>query len=229
MNSIVINGISSDTIQGLLIQELPPIIQPPMRVLTEWVDGRAGDITTYLGYDAYDKDMVIGLYGNFDIDAVIKYFASEGDIVFSNEPGKVYKFQTVEQIDYDRLLRYRTARVRFHVQPYKHMMGEPVITTSESSITVTNQGNIKAQPTITIYGTGTIGVYLNNIQIFSIVMNGEYITIDGEAMNAYMGGVLKNRQVTGDYANFILVPGENTLELSGTVTQVEIENYNRWI
>ena len=52
---ILINGVDSRTITGLLITELPPISKPLQRTLVETIDGRDGDIVTPLGFSAYDK------------------------------------------------------------------------------------------------------------------------------------------------------------------------------
>lgn len=120
MNYIVLNGMKSTLIKGLLISELPPITKPLIRTKTEEIDGRDGDIVTKLGYAAYDKKMNIGLYGDYDIDEVIEYFNSSGEVLFSNEPDKIYRYQINNAIDFDRLLRFRTATVVFHVQPFKY-------------------------------------------------------------------------------------------------------------
>lgn len=98
------------------------------------------------------------------------------------------------------------------------------------SITLTNEGNATSKPTITITGSGVVGVYLENIQMFNISLGtNETIIIDTENMEAYYGSQLKNRQVTGDYSNFALQSGTNNLKFTGLVTNVEITNYNRWI
>ena len=54
-NYIILNGNISTNIPGLLISELPPITKPKIRTNIEEIDGRDGDIVTYLGYSAYDK------------------------------------------------------------------------------------------------------------------------------------------------------------------------------
>lgn len=98
------------------------------------------------------------------------------------------------------------------------------------SITLTNEGNTTSKPTLTITGSGVVGVYLENIQMFNISLGtNETIIIDTENMEAYYGSQLKNRQVTGDYSNFALQSGTNNLKFTGLVTNVEITNYNRWI
>ena len=55
------------------------------------------------------------------------------------------------------------------------------------------------------------------------------ITIDTNNMNAYNGNTLLNRNVTGSYDNFKLNVGNNTISWDGTITQLEIDNYSRWI
>ena len=475
---IILNGQKSTEIKGLLIQSLPPITKPLMRATIEEIDGRDGDIVTPLGYSAYDKPVVIGLYGDFDIDEVTAYFNSSGVITFSNEPEKYYYYEIIQQIDFEKLIRFRAANVIFHVQPFKYSLAEtartftfssvsgkgtsitlettgnqltnfeiygnssqvdtPTITspipvkvvtglnnavfssgsnsnvysynlgslelaflsygadtfqdhlykangnwyiykelgkysintsnitaissysnvayasiprptdsknyntyqsvpllcthalysfglpsgwnTAESvnkiftqadsvtywlgfakgttlaqmqsalngaiiyyplatptttqitdanliaqlnailgaetfngsttikatqytraqpiyyvsvineSVTIQNIGNYIAKPTITIYGSGNIAVNLNGNEIFNIALGDEeYITIDTAQMEAYKDGILKNRLVTGNYENFVLNIGSNTISFTGDVEQVAIENYARWL
>ena len=139
-NYIILNNKKSDTISGLIIQELPPISKPAQRTQIETIDGRDGDIVTPLGYAAYDKTFTIGLYGTFDINEIIAYFATQGQVIFSNEPNKYYNYQIVDQIDYERLVRYRVATVTMHVQPFKYSSTEtPIIV--DSSDTVSGEGS----------------------------------------------------------------------------------------
>lgn len=230
---IILNGVSSATISGLLIQTLPPISKPKQRVQVEEIDGRDGDIVTYLGYGAYDKEIKIGLYGSYNVDEIIGYFNSEGTVTFSNEADKYYNYQIIEQIDFDKLLRFKEATVKMHVQPFKYSAedNQKVFTIDdETSISIRNAGNIYSRPVITITGTGSINLSLNGIQLFSISM-GSYtsITIDTNNMNAYNGNTLLNRNVIGSYDNFKLNVGKNTISWSGSITQIEIDNFSRWI
>lgn len=117
---IELNGEKSTNVKGLMIQSLPPITKPKMRTSKEEIDGRDGDIVTKLGYAAYDKEVSIGLHGDFDIDDAIAFLDSEGEVVFSNEPDKYYRYQILDGIDFKRLVRFRTAKVKMHVQPFKY-------------------------------------------------------------------------------------------------------------
>lgn len=360
VNYCILNGVKSNTIKGLLIQSLPAISKPLIRTQIEEIDGRDGDIVTPLGYSAYNKEMTIGLFGDYDIDDVIAFFDSKGQVTFSNEPDKYYNYEIINQIDFERLIRFKKAKVTFHVQPFKYdavdqsytfnnqlinipdysatkngielsvsdgvisvsgtgssatefyvpisplalEAGEYTLTANargtnasacsirliksvpsnadsfggdylalqnnasvslEAELTATatynyvwfyitagnamdftlnvemmvnnfntfsirNRGNINSKPIITIYGSGTINLYLNGSQIFMIdLASAGYITIDASQMNAYQGDTLMNRSVTGDYDNLSLNIGTNTFSWTGDVTEVIVEDFSRWI
>lgn len=234
---IVLNGVNSKNVNGLLIQNLPPISKPLLRTSTETVDGRDGDIVNVLGYAAYDKTFNIGLRGEYNVDDVIKFFDTSGRVIFSNEPDKYYNFAIYNQIDFNKLIRFKTASVTMHVQPFKYdadatesVYNYPSGTTS-ATISVRNKGNIYSKPILTITGAGTIAVSLGNTQILSLALGeGTTIIIDTEKMNAYnLAGNYLNRQVTGDYSNLILNAGLNDLVISGSITEVKIDRVSRWI
>lgn len=231
-NYIILNGVNSNTITGLLISTLPPITKPKQRTQMEEIDGRDGDIVTKLGYSAYDKEFEIGLYGNFDINEVISYFNSEGTVVFSNENDKYYNYQILDQIDYEKLIRFKTATIKMHMQPFKYPVQEQTITLSGET-TVQNAGNIYARPVLNISGSGNIEINLNEQQIFEVDLGEDAtsITIDTNQMEAYNPNTteLMNRKVTGDYSLFKIGSGNNTVEITGTVTSATISNYTRWI
>lgn len=233
MSYIILNGVKSTSIEGLMIQALPSISKPQIRTKIETIDGRDGDLVTKLGYAAYDKQLLIGLYGKYNIDEVIEYFNSEGTVTFSNEDEKYYKYQILEAIDFERLIRFRQATVTLHVQPFKYSLSEGDTEYSlknNTEILVNNSGNIFSKPVITLYGSNTCGVYLNGSQVFSIEFGtNDNITIDTEALEAYSGTTLKNRIVTGNYDNFYLPVGPNTIKFTGSVTRCFIKNYSRWI
>lgn len=140
MNYIELNGKSSLDVQGLLVQSLAPITKPKIRTKVEEIDGRDGDIVTRLGYSAYDKEISIGLYGNYDIDEVIQYFVEndKGTVLFSNEEEKIYKYEILDQVDFEKLLRFKTAKVKFHVQPFKmsSIEDKTIVNISSSNSTI---------------------------------------------------------------------------------------------
>lgn len=228
MNKIIWRGVDSTTIQGLLISELPPITKPQMRIRETMIDGRDGSIIEELGYAPYDRAVQIGLHGNFDIDEVIKYFTGEGDIVFSNEPDKVYKAKIVSQIDYQRLIRFKQATIPFRCQPYKYKYNEET-NTFTSPFDIVNAGLEQSKPKLTITGSGTVEIAVNNTGVFSYTFpEGEtQVIIDSELEDAYMGSVLKNRNMNGEFP--ILQAGTNRISWTGEVKSIEIEPRSRWL
>lgn len=171
-NFIILNGIDSRTIPGLIISTLPPITKPQMRSSVETIDGRDGDLITKLGFSAYDKEIEIGLANNYDVDQVISYFNSEGQAVFSNELDKYYNYTILEQIDFEKLLRFKKAKVKFHVQPFKYSNiekainfdnSEQVLTDNLLTINYPNNSNagidytLVDEKTFILNGTATFG------------------------------------------------------------------------
>lgn len=244
MNIITLNETRSTLIKGLLIQSLPPITKPQQRVLTETIDGRDGDRLTLLGYAAYDKPVEIGLCGDYDVDEVIQYFADNvsGKVIFSNEPDKYYRYTIVKQIDFERLLRFKKAKVVFHVQPYKYDAGVdelgPVSLTGLTSVKVHNNGNTHSRPLWVLSGTGTKSFKVNGIGVdidFSQCDGWCYIDVGArEAYDGYPGAqgtALANRAVSGDYDNLRLKPGENIVSWSGsgTLSAFQVRLISRWI
>lgn len=359
MNYVILNGKRSTDVRGLLIQSLPPISKPLIRTQVEEIDGRDGDIITKLGYSAYDRQITIGLHGIYNVDDVISFFDSAGTVVFSNEPDKYYNYQITAQIDFERLIRFRTATVVFHVQPFKfsavdrvftlendllalpdyteeingitleasgdeitisgtateeteiyipvdvrlkadaytleidsygsnpsacavrlihdapdsaRTFGGQAITLSNGAVSIGaeieepteynylyfkiksalaislqlkltlgvtdfgsgiqlyNRGNTVSKPQVTLAGSGTITLFVNGVQAFVISLgDDDMITIDPAQMDAYTGGTLRNRSVSGDYDNLTLKPGRNTISWSGTVERIEVENFSRWM
>ena len=159
---IIINGMNSALVDGLLISDLPDIKKPLKRTNIVEIDGRDGDIVQELGYSSYEKEITIGLYGKYDIDKVIQYFNGSGEVIFSNEPDKTYTYTILDEISYEKLNRFKTAKVKFHVQPFKRSAVERKETffrqllsletgsKTQNGLTLTWNGN-----SISISGTAT--------------------------------------------------------------------------
>lgn len=221
VNYIELNGEKSSNVKGLIIQSLPPITKPKMRTNIEDIDGRDGDIVTRLGYAAYDKELSIGLHGDFDIDDAISFFDSDGEVVFGNEPDKYYRYQILDQIDFKRLVRFRTATVKMHVQPFKYDAVDRTFdivnqflhvedsTASRFGITVTSSdGNIR------VAGKATSDVDIE-VPIESVSLSGGY-TLTASASGSAAGCALRlidgspSRSFGGSYME-LKTDGDSTI------------------
>lgn len=202
-NYIILNGINSNTITGLIIQSLPPITKPLMRTNIETIDGKDGDIITKLGYSAYDKEFSIGLSYNYNVDDVIEFFNSEGTVIFSNEPTKYYKYTILDQIDFNRLIRFKTATVRMHVQPFKYSTTEEDI---EENATETDAEGVNFTLENTENGAGFIDLKLKG----------------QTEQKTYSGKNLLNNTLSSGTKNGITytVNEDNSVTMNGTATAI---------
>jgi phage-related protein len=220
MSYFIFNDIRSDDMK-IYIEHLPPIVKPPMRYELIKVDGSNIIDIKENGYDAYEKTLTIGLK-EADIEKVMNWLRGKGKLIFSNELDKYYNACILDQIDYEKALRFRKARISFLCQPYKYATWEEE-TTSRYLI---NQGNIDCLPLMTIYGSGTVNVYVNEVKACTVTIN-QYITLDGEKQEAYKGDIIQNRYMTGDFPR--LRPGENVISFTGNVTEVRTLVRSRWL
>jgi phage-related protein len=231
MNYIKWKEQDSRYIKGLVICELPPIVKPKMRVAETIIDGVDGSLIEELGYESYDKPLLIGLTKIADVDAVIKFFSGKGEVVFGNEPDRFYKAQIINQVNYERLVRFKTATIVFRVQPFKYKLDELPVTipTSENVYNVESWGTEDSKPLIHLVGSGTVGCRVNGNTIFAYTFqtNETEVYIDSELQDAYLGSVLKNRNMSGEFP--ILKSGVNEIAFTGTLSKVEILARSRWI
>ena len=229
MNYIIWNNKDSREIKGLIISELPPITKPQMRVKETVIDGVDGSIIEELGYESYDRPINIGLKVGADIDEIIEYFTGNGEVIFSNEPNRYYKARIFQKIDFARLLRYRVATVSFRVQPFKYDLLEETETSEGQSMIIKNIGNYTAKPLITITGSGTVNLIVNGTTIcqYTFPEGENSVVLDCEKQDAYLGDILKNRNMIGEFP--IFNKGNNTLSWDGVVKSIRVKNYSRWI
>ena len=117
-NYLIWAGQDSINLKGSLISELSHIVRPATRVQVVEIEGRGGDISDDIAYATYGQLVKIGLYDNYDIDRISHFFSGTEKVTFSNEPDKYYEAEITEQSDFERLVRFRTAVIKFHTQPF---------------------------------------------------------------------------------------------------------------
>lgn len=231
MEYFIWKNIDSRDVKGLIVTALPPIHKPRMRTQVLTLDGRDGSIITNLGFEAYKKKIKIGLTKGYDIDTLIEWLNGSGQLILSNESEKYFNAQIVESIDFEKLLRFKTAEITFEVQPFKYSTVErqkTYETTGLQQIQVINSGNYTSKPIMTIYGSGTINFYLNGVQQFTLELNtNDVITLDSAEQEAYSETGLRNRIMNGNF--LVLKQGTNILSWDGTITKIEISQFSRWL
>lgn len=234
-------GQSSESFTGFIVSELPPISKPPKRVETITIDGRDGDITEFLGYEAYNKEIQVGLSSGYDIDALFEWLDGSGDLIMNNEPDKLYKAEIIDGIDFERLVSFKKGKIKFHVQPYKYKSSDAIKlyypSNSSGTLSVTNNGNTQALPDIYLNLTGTLTLTVNGSYCCtiragttsaSVTLFCEKEEIRAGSFNESMS--LETFKMSGDFPVF--EKGDNTIKYSvtdGNLLKIYFKKYSRWI
>jgi predicted phage tail component-like protein len=205
----------------LIVNKLPSIFKPERDMELIPVQGRDGYLTNDLGsYRSAIKTVECTIRDLSDIDYICNWLDGDGDVIFSNEPTKVYKAVIKNQIEFSKIIReFHSFIIQFECQPHKYMATNDVITLTTSPATINNIGMINSKPVIKIYGTGTIVITING---HSIMMNNVVtsVTLDSDIENAFSSAGNMNNDMTGEFQD--LIPGVNTISWTGTVTKVEV-------
>lgn len=236
--SFILDGVPSEIVNAII--QTRPLIEAPARKVeqrsTYGVDGTvpfdegAYDNTTLDLIMLLDGDDLIAdrqaLYNLLDTRGVYKEFIPYFD------PDKIYRVMLSDKVQFENMYHYgqkQSLSVKFTVKPYKYLMENDPVTLGPYGGNIYNPTNYVSQPRIKVTGTGAVTLTVNGTP-FNIVNVPNTITLDGERYSAYqedVNGVLTsmNSQIaTREYP--ILNPGDNTIEVTGSVTELYIEP--RW-
>lgn len=119
----------------------------------------------------------------------------------------------------NKMTQYGEATINFTCRPERFLKtGEQEVTVINNQ-KIVNQTRFTAKPLIHIEGSGTVTVAIGGNTISASVT--DYINIDCETMNAYrLAAENKNSDISGSFPK--IIPGENTVGITGTTTKVTI-------
>lgn len=203
------------------IKKLPLIFKAEKDINLIEIEGRDGFLTQDNGsYRSVVKTVECIIKDLTQIDFICSWLSGPGDVIFSNEPDKVYKATIKNQIEFDQLVSthdYHDFIIQFECQPHKYSLDNSIITLTAPR-TIFNNGTANALPVIKLYGTGVLTLTINGniVNLTNIV---SYVTIDSYLMDCYKDTQLMNNYMTGDFP--ILVPGINAISFTGA-TKIEI-------
>jgi predicted phage tail component-like protein len=221
----ILNNISSK--DYLTIDKLPPIVRAAKDIEKIEIPGRDGFLTNDLGsYKSTIKSVECWIKNLDDIDFICSWLTGSADVIFSNEPEKVYKATIINQINFSKILReFHRFLIQFECQPHKYSIGNRIITL-EAPGTIFNSGCVISRPIIKLFGTGNVNLSINGnvVNLTNIV---DYVTINSDLMDCYKDTQLKNNDMSGEFPN--LEVGNNTISWSGTLTKIDVTPNWRWI
>ena len=218
---------------GILISAMPDIVKPKRREDEITIPGRNGVLTIDEGcYEGYVLSIECGTRGTENLSKIATWLDGSGDLTLSTEPDKVYRARIGNAISIsDVIYLYNSFLVRFKVFPFKYSLNAVNSSADNFTLTapttITNNGTVYSEPTLTIYGTGDIILTINGTN-YGLLGVGKYLTIDSEMVEVYKDAENKNNSFEA-----MVFPrfetGENIISWTGNVTKIEIEPKWRWI
>jgi len=222
----IFNNISS--VDYLDIKKLPSIFKAEKDIEKIEVEGRDGFLTIDKGaYKGIIKSCECQIKHLEDIDFICSWLDGNGEVVFSNEPDKMYKATIINQIEVEQLVQgqtYHTFTVLFESQPHKYSLDNNVVTLTSVG-TLYNVGSTISKPVIKVFGTGSITLTINGLNVYLTNVS-EYVTLDSNLEDAFKDSVYKNTDMQGEFPVFEV--GQNTISWSGSITKLEIQPNWRW-
>lgn len=235
---------------GLLVTGLPPIQTAGARTEEHPVPHRDGVLHIMDG--TFDETIKpVEIYAPYEQTATVEeintikaWLRGAGDVIFSDEPNRVYRAVIISQIDFLQWVTGfddRIATVVFQCAPHARHRHAPTVTVTASGTEISNGGTFYSLPLLIVTGTGDANITVGGVTFEIDGMTAqEPVYIDCEDMECYtLSGETRtpaNSRMTGDFPTIPTgkstvswqgleyADGENTR--TGSVAQVMIET--RW-
>nr|DAR38518.1 MAG TPA: distal tail protein [Caudoviricetes sp.] len=227
MRSFTFNSKKSSDI-GLIIEKATINKTPARPYDLQKIPGRAGMLIVNSSIAELENVEITYTVGCKDIaanrDAIAECLfgaSSYAKLIDSSETDCYRLAICTSGQDWDeQILNFGTAKLVFSCKPFRFLTSGDTKTTLTAAGQITNPTAYSALPYIKIYGSGNITLSIGG-QAFPFLNIGSYIECDSDLQMVYTGASGKS-----DRANFDtfpeLVPGDNTVSWTGTVSKVEI-------
>jgi len=211
----------------LMVNKLPPIIKAAKDIEKLEIEARDGFLTKDKGtYRSTIKPVECTIMDLDNLDFICSWLDGSADVIFSNEPDRIYKATIINQIPLEKIAAtFYSLLIQFECQPHKYFADNDIVTLTSPG-TIFNAGSVNSKPTIKVYGTGTITLIINGLNIYLTNVS-DYVTLDSMLEDAYKGLVYKNTDMDGLFPIFKV--GSNTISWDGTVIKLDIQANTRCI
>lgn len=196
------------------------------------IEGRNGSV--YIDLDYY-KDRTLEF--SFDLkgnnlkermDKVKKWLRNINDnrLIFNNSKCYMVKKALLDKFKQINV-HLAELEVTFIIEPFLYDIEDTTFTTTSKNFTIYNTGSYKADTIIKIYGTGSIQITCND-ETMQIDDVSDYVLLDSKCKECVSStGESKDWDTIGNYIK--LDPGDNTFELTGSITKIEITYRNTYL
>lgn len=213
---------------GLIVEKATINKTPARPYDLQKIPGRAGMLIVNSSIDELENVEITYTVGCKDIsanrDAIAECLfgaSSYAKLIDSSETDCYRLAICTSGQDWDeQILNFGTAKLVFSCKPFRFLTSGDTKTTLTASGKITNPTAYSSLPYIKITGSGNINLFIAG-KSYAFVNVGSYIECDSSLQMVYTGTSGKS-----DRANFDtfpeLVPGDNTVSWTGTVSKVEI-------
>lgn len=220
--------------KGLIVKTINNPLLPPKRISRVNVMGYDGEYIFENGYNnkilEFKCVMAKGTIKERRIRAreIASWLSGTGDLILDYESDKTYKVVkivsdvslTIEQV-------VDEFNIIFEVEPFQYGSFQNISVDNPTSVAITNNGNIKADTLISVTGTGNIIVACGS-QSFTLTGITEKLNLDSKRMLVYNDTIINAiSKHSGDFIK--LPPGNNTINITGTVSNITIKFYDTYI
>lgn len=243
MGWISFRGISTESMVGVEVSQMPNHKKAGKRMTEYYIKGRDGALHVNEGYSNIELTAVLVLIdGNSELRQTVNAWADgTGKLVTSDDPDKAYIATVRDEIRWTRILGnsgfYDTAEINFNCQPFMYEAVETVAELTQPTAgedwthTIINPGTMIALPMMEVTGSGNVMIDIQSPNFGGSVTDlynlGQYpANIDSENGYAYtlMGGAVS---MSGNFPFF--ATGENLITFSSGITAVKIIPRWRWL
>lgn len=227
-------GIHTSEFKGLVIKTIDNPLFPAKRTQRVNVMGHDGEYIFESGYSNKTLEFRCSL-SNGTINErrqsareIASWLSETDDLVLDYESDKVYKvIKSVSDVSLSIEKAWDEFSIIFEVEPFQYGGLKTLSFDNPSFVIINNAGTITAETIISITGAGNVTVSCND-KSFTLTGMTEKLNIDSKKMLVYTDAT-ENRILkhSGDFIR--LSPGDNTVIVSGSVSNMTLKFHDTYI
>ena len=199
---------------------------PPNTKRMQYIEipGRDGTVSMFDGYDDRPFPIDFNIYDRTNVNKKLRevnpIFSNCKTIKFTDDPEIYYKVKEFKISDKERVFdKAYEFSAEVKIEPFDYLVEGSKVLTLTSSTTLVNPGTYYSEPTLKIYGSGTINMSVGSYS-FQVTNVSGYVQINSALLECYKDTDPLGKEMKGSFPLF--VPGSNKITLSSTITKVEL-------
>lgn len=199
---------------------------PPNTKRMQYIEipGRDGTVSMFDGYDDRPFPIDFNIYDGTNVNKKLRevnlIFSNCKTIKFTDDPEIYYKVKEFKISDKERVFdKAYEFSADVKIEPFDYLVEGSKVITLKSSTTLVNPGTYYSEPTLKIYGSGTINMSIGSYS-FQVTNVDGYVQINSASLECYKDTKPLGDKMSGSFPLF--APGSNKITLSATITKVEL-------